>query len=129
MFPSFKFTLKLGSQITHFSLGQSIGFSHKNVCFLILLSSLNVGLNTTLNHLTNMSIANVSSTENISSSDVEFPLFKTFVAESFSRLRVTYKNDKSGSNHKFHLLFAKSCKKLQFYPDSDQDEMHIFDSS
>lgn len=66
------------SEITHFWLDQSIGFSLINFCFFSSSSSLNLDLNMSLNHLTNTSMVNLTSTEKISKSDVDFVITNIF---------------------------------------------------
>ena len=75
--------------MTHLWLDQSMGFSFISFCFFSLSSSLNLDLNMSLNHLTNTSMVNLSSAENISERDIGFVLFNTFVAGSFNCLKET----------------------------------------
>ena len=51
------------SQIEHFASDQSIGFLPINICFLILFISLKPDLSMPFNHLTRVSVVNLSSME------------------------------------------------------------------
>ena len=88
-YSSLKLIANFKSQIMHFWLDQSVGLSLINFCIFSSSSLLNLDLNTSLSHSTNTSMVNLSSVENISKSNVDFVLLRTFVAESFNCLKVT----------------------------------------
>ena len=87
--PSFALVDSLNPQIQQHVLDQSKGFSFTNICFWISFNSINLDLKASLNHLTKVSIVNLSSTENSSGKDVDFWRTKMFKAASFSWLNVT----------------------------------------
>ena len=73
---SFMLVDSFKSQIEHSVSDQSIGFSLVYICFLISFISLNLDLNMPLNHLTRVSVVNLSSMENKSDTDVIFLYLK-----------------------------------------------------